>query len=485
MSGENIDLNPTVQSVSEEEEVHSPQKPQGILEKPSTPRWRRFLVPGVVGLLVLGGLGWIVFNRVVVPILAFSQMKFEPTPVPLSNPKSAKVEESSDYAASLDSRESVILQPRVSGQVTAIYVKAGDRVQADDPMLQIDAREQQAQVASRRAAVETAAANVDAARATVAKEQDSLRAEQARRAAAISNVKLAEWEYERYQELARQGAESRQLAEQKLNALRTAQATLRQVEADIRAQQAAVNQARATVNSNQRALQQAQANLSEGTALLQNYTIKAPFAGIVGDIPVKVGDFVNSSTQLLNLTQNRQLEVRIQVPLERAPELRVGLPVKLLDDQNRVLKIGQISFIAPNVDASTQSVEARAVFANAVGLRTSQFVRARVVWETRPGVLVPTSAISRLGGRDFIFVAAPLKDSGCKEPASSGFGPPPKPDPEMLVAAQKPIKLGKIVGNDQEVLEGLTASDRIVTSGILQLQNCLPIAEAPHSPPSP
>lgn len=479
MSGENFNPHPT-QSVSREEPA-PPQEPQETEEKQPVPRWRRFLVPGIIGLLVLGGLGWILFNRVVIPLMAFSQMKFEPTPVPLANPKVATIEDSSDYAASLDSRQSVTLQPQVSGQVLEIYVKAGDRVQAGDPILQIDAREQRAQVTSRQAAVATAVANVEAAQAAVANEVDSLKAEQARRAAAVANVELAQREYERYQALYRQGAESQQMADQKLNALQTAQATLRQVDADIRAQQASVNRARANVVSNQRALEQAQANVSEGDAQLQYYTIRAPFTGVVGDIPVKVGDYVSNSTQLANVTQNRELEVRIQIPLDRAPDLRVGLPVKLLDDQNKVLQNGRVSYVAPNVNASTQSVEVKAAFANAGNLRTSQFVRARVIWATRPGVLVPTTAISRLGGRDFIFVAAPLKDSGCKAPAASGFGPPPPSNPDLLVAAQKPIQLGRIVGNDQEVLEGITPGDRFVTAGILQLQNCTPIAEAPSA----
>lgn len=480
MSGENINPTSTVQPVSNDSDALEPT--QDSHKKSPTPRWRRFLVPAIIGFLVLGGVGWVVFTRIVIPLIAVSQMKFQPTPVPLTNPKTATIDDSSDYAANLDSRQSVTLQPRVAGQISAIYVKAGDRVQAGDPILQIDAREQRAQVASRQAGVETAAANVQAAQADVANEADNLRAQQARRAAAVSNVELAQREYDRYLDLFRQGAESRQLADQKLNALQTAQATLRQVDADIRAQQAAVNRARAQVVSNQRSLDQAQANVAEGSAQLQYYTIKAPFSGIVGDIPVKEGDFVNTSTQLLNVTQNRQLEVQIQVPLDRAAQLRAGLPVKLLDDQNKVLKSGRISFVAPNVDPSTQSIQVKAVFDNAADLRTSQFVRTRIVWATRPGVLVPTSAISRLGGRDFIFVATPLKDSGCEAPVSSGFGPPPPKDPNMTVAAQKPIKLGKIVGNDQEVLDGVTAGDRIVTGGILQLQNCTPIAEAPQAP---
>jgi multidrug efflux pump subunit AcrA (membrane-fusion protein) len=100
-----------------------------------------------------------------------------------------------------------------------------------------------------------------------------------------------------------------------------------------------------------------------------------------------------------------------------------------------------------------------------------------VVWNRRSGLLVPTTAISRLGGKDFIFVAKPFQSSGCKAVAQGeGGGPPAKVDPNQTVAAQKLIRLGKIIGNDQEVLEGLEVGDRIATSGILQLQNCLPIA---------
>ena len=162
--------------------------------------------------------------------------------------------------------------------------------------------------------------------------------------------------------------------------------------------------------------------------------------------------------------------------LKRSSDLRVGLPVKLLDDQNREVQTGRISFVAPNVKADSQSVQAKATFTNSGNLRASQFVRARVIWSTSPGLLVPTSAISRLGGRNFLFVAAPFKASKCEASAQGAA----QVEPDQLVAAQKPIKLGKIVGNDQEVLEGVSASDQIVTSGILQLQNCAPIAAAPQ-----
>ncbi len=477
MSGEDINRNLVSRSTTVDPILPQDSNPSN---KSRPPRWRRFLIPALIILALLGGVGWIVFSRVILPMMMAGQMKSHPTPVPLSNPKTATIADSSDYAASLDSRQSVTLQPRVSGQVSAIYVKAGDRVTAGQTLLQIDAAEQRAQVASRTAAAQTASADIESAQADVTNAGDTLRSLEAQRAAAAANVQLSQQEYARYQDLTNQGASSQQILDQRLNTLRTAQASLRQAEADVQAQRSVISRTRSGVTKNERALEQAQANISEGQAQLRDYTVTAPFTGTIGDVPIKVGDQLSPTTQLMSVTQNQQLDIQLQVPLERASALRIGLPVKLVDDQNREVQTGRISFVAPNVDAASQSVQAKATFDNPGNLRSSQFVRARVIWSNSPGILVPTSAISRLGGRDFLFVAAPFKESGCEAPAAAPGGKAATVEPDQLVAAQKPIKLGKIVGNDQEVLEGVSASDRIVTSGILQLQNCAPIAEAPN-----
>jgi multidrug efflux pump subunit AcrA (membrane-fusion protein) len=445
---------------------------------PHRPRWRRFLVPGLIGLAVLGGVGWVVFNRVILPIMLSSQMKPQPTPVPLANPKGSIIEDTSDYTANLDSRQSITLQPKVSGQILEIYVRPGQQVTAGQLILQMNNREQRAQVASRQSASQTAAAEIDSAQADVQAAQQTLRSLQAQKATAESNVRLNQQEYDRFFTLQQQGATSRQVVDQRRNALETAQAALRQADAELDAQRSAISRTESTVERNRRAFEQSQANITEAQAQSQDYTITAPFTGTVGDIPVKVGDTVSPTSQLLNITQNQQLEVQIQVPLERSTSLRLELPVKLLDDQGKEVQNGRVSFIAPNVNPATQSVQVKAIFDNVRNFRAAQFVRARVVWNNRSGVLVPTSAISRLGGRDFIFVASPLSASGCSEPAAAQGGGKFEANPNQLVAAQKPVKLGKIVGNEQEILEGLTANDRIVTSGILQLQNCSAIADA-------
>jgi RND family efflux transporter MFP subunit len=452
--------------------------PVPVSENPPIPPppWRRYLIPAIA-LALLGGIGWIIFNRIILPMLMGGGGAPPPTPVQLTTPKTATVAESSDYAANLDSRQSVTLQPRVAGQIAEIFVQPGDTVQAGEPLLQIDAAEQRAQVASRVAAVDTAAADIAAAQAEVDNAAKTLASLEARRASAQADVQLNQKEYERFQALYREGATPQQNVDQRLNTLRVSQAALQEAEANIQAQRSSINRDQANVTRSQRAYEQAQATVAEGEAQLQYYTITAPFTGIVGSIPVKVGDVVANSTPLLTVTQNNSLEVEIQVPLERSPALRMGLPVQLLDDQQKVLQSGRISFVSPDVDPATQSILTKARFVNAGNLRTSQFIRARIIWSQSPGVLVSTTVISRLGGRNFVFVATPHSESECKAPP----GAPPTP-PDQLVAVQKPVELGKIVGNDQEVIEGLTVSDRIITSGILQLQNCAPIMDAAQMP---
>ena len=77
-------------------------------------------------------------------------------------------------------------------------------------------------------------------------------------------------------------------------------------------------------------------------------------------------------------------------------------------------------------------------------LKANQFVRARLIWASRSGVLVPTSAISRLGGQDFIFVAETNPKDG-----------------KSLIANQKAIKLGKITGIDTPQPEGVRIPDSV------------------------
>ena len=220
---------------------------------------------------------------------------------------------------------------------------------------------------------------------------------------------------------------------------------------NVAAAEALILQAEAEVNAARQRLQQFQSNALRAQVELQFHEVAAPFAGRVGNIPIKVGDFVSTATELLTLTQSDQLELEIAVPVDRASQLKEGLPVRILDDQNQTVQEGSIFFISPTVDLQSQSVLVKAVFDNKEGrLRQDQIVRVRLVWDSRPGLKVPVSAISRQAGKTFVYVLeTKTEDSKVK-----------------TIAKQKSVELGKIVQNNQEVLSGLQPQDNVIVAGI-------------------
>ena len=118
---------------------------------------------------------------------------------------------------------------------------------------------------------------------------------------------------------------------------------------------------------------------------LAYYDIRAPFNGVVGDIPVHLGDYVSPTTLLTTVDENADLEAYIYIPTERAAQIRQGLPVDILDGTGKTLVKSRISFLSPQVDNGLQSILAKAeVPRTAEILRNQQLVTARVTWSTAP-----------------------------------------------------------------------------------------------------
>lgn len=311
----------------------------------------------------------------------------------------------------------------------------------------IDPRQQQASVNSNVAAAEGARAQLANARAQLSSLEADKKSNEA-------DVTLYRQQYQRYSTLAAQGAVSQDTRDQYANKIGTAEAALRATIGKIQAQQASISQA-------EKSLQQAQANTNQQQVQLQYYKITAPFPGVVGEIPVKEGDFVNTSTQLTTLTQNQPLEVNVGVPMERAPELHKGMVVEIMDAKGESLGSGKVFFIAPNVNNSNQSILIKALFNNSKNqLRADQFAHARVIWHQRVGALIPTTAVSRFAGENFVYVTQTQQS------------PEGKP---QIVAKQKRVKLGNIQGNNYEVLEGLQTGEKIIVSGLLNLRDGAPV----------
>jgi RND family efflux transporter MFP subunit len=332
-----------------------------------------------------------------------------PAAVVLAAAQAKPIEDATEYVATLKSLHSTTIQPQIDGQITRIFVKSGDRVKQGAPLLQIDPRRQEAAVSS----------------------------QEAERASKEANVTYARQQAQRADALLKAGAISKQEQEQADTALRTAEADLKSLQAQVQQQE----------------------------VQLRYFTVVAPTAGIVGDVPVRVGNQVATTTLLTTVDQNETLEVYVSVPIERAAELKIGLPMQVLTGDEQGLAASAISFVSPHVDDQTQTVLVKGQVKNPDGaLRASQFVRARIIWKTSNGLTIPVIAVLRINGQFFAFV-------------SEGAG-------GKLVAHQRALKLGQIVGDDYVVLDGLKPGERVVVSGAQKLADGAPIVEAPAQAPT-
>lgn len=334
---------------------------------------------------------------------------FPPTAVETLELEPMPIERTTEYIATLKSRRSTTLQPMVEGIVTRIAVRSGDRVRAGDTILEIDPSRQAASVAS----------------------LESLRA------ARQSDLAFARREAERQKALFEAGAASAQDAEQAQTELETAEAQRKAVEEQIR----------------------------EQSVELSYYRVAAPTAGVVGDVPVREGDRVTTSSVLTTLDTGGGLEAYLRIPVRSAGELQRGLPVHLVGDDGSLLAETSIDFVSPQVDEATQTVLAKAPIPEKTEFRTEQQVRARVVWSEAPGLRVPVVAVSRVGGRSFAYVA---------ETGEGG-----------TVARERTVRLGPIVGNDYVLLDGLAPGDRLIVSGVQKVRDGAPVDAKPRSAAEP
>lgn len=307
------------------------------------------------------------------------------------------VEDTSDYLASLVSRKSVTLHPQIAGYVRSINVAPGATVKAGTVLVSIDGSAEQASLQ-----------NIVASRETQ-----------------VVEARLAKERLERATKLRADGIVSQQDLDAARAAAEGAESSLRATDALISSQKARVG----------------------------FFSIVAPFAGVVGNIPVKVGDSVQPGTPITSLTADAGLEAEVWVPVEKARSLTPGSLVRLVASDGLALSESPVVFVSPRADAQSQLVLVKAAFASAEGLRADQLVRARVVWNSNPGLTVPATAVQRQAGQPFVYVVG--ADSK---------------------AVRTPVTLGALLqGREYVVVSGLENGQRVVVMGVQHLHDGSPV----------
>nr|WP_217917963.1 MULTISPECIES: efflux RND transporter periplasmic adaptor subunit [unclassified Myxococcus] len=306
-----------------------------------------------------------------------------------------EVRETGEYLGSLMSRQSVSVLPQVAGYVRKIHVRPGEKVEAGAALIEVDSRE--------------GTAALDSAQAQLSSTQVSL--------------ELARRTLERTEALYKEGLASAQELEQ----------------------------GRAQVEAAQAAARSSAAQVTQRQVQLQYHLVRAPFAGTMGDVLVRLGDYVGMTTPLTSVAQADVLEVSVSVPSTRARSMKPDTALEILDGTGKVLLTSNVFYIAPQADPRTQLVEVKAAFRNTVGLRPSELVRARLVYSARDALQIPALAVVRQSGQPFALVVL-AKDG-------------------KTVVERRPITLGALGEMAYVVERGLQSGDQVAVSSLQALRD--------------
>jgi RND family efflux transporter MFP subunit len=311
-----------------------------------------------------------------------------------------------DTVSTLEAEAEVDLAAQAGGRIQRLLVRQGDRVRQGQLLLVLDQTQLRAEVASLRAQMQTNRLN-----------------------------------YNRYRELALQGAASAVQRDEFRQAYIAAREALVAREAD-----------------------------------LSFKDLRAPITGTVADLRVKQGDVIAPGVRITRLIRNDRLWARIDVPATAVQRGRPGQLVLLLDPARvEPLADGQVDSVDPQVMAPSQTLLVKAAFANPQGtLRNGQRLRTRLLLDRREELAVPFTAVSQLAGQSFVYALGTLAELE-RQPGKAPLAELRKLPPGTLFALQTPVQLGDLQGNRYPLLRGLRRGDQVIKAGLLNLRHGVPV----------
>ena len=208
--------------------------------------------------------------------------------------------------------------------------------------------------------------------------------------------------------------------------------------------QSELERAEATARSNE-------AQLALLTIRLERTVVRAPFAGVVGQRFVSLGDYVTTDTRLLSLQTVSPQRAVFQVPERYAQQLKVGQQVTFRVAALRGREFaGRVDFVDPTVQLPGRTITVKALVPNPKReLQPGMFIEVRLATAVRPeAVVVPEDAIIPLQGSNYVWVVANGKatrrqvDLGVRTPgfveARSGV----EPAEQVVVGGQERLAEG-------------------------------------------
>ncbi len=329
-------------------------------------------------------------------------------------------------SGTLNAQEDAEVAAEVAGRVVATPVERGSRVGANDSLVRLVAAEGEAQAIEAQAnaaQIEARLGMADGAAFTVDRVPEV--------ANAHASLQLARSEFERAKRL-----HGQQLLSQAEFDQRSAQAESTERQYDV---------ARNSASQQYQALLAARARVTLAQKALADTTVRAPFAGVVGERFVSIGDYVTRGTKVATVMRVDPLRVELTVPEQYVSAVASGRTVTFeVDAYPGETFAGQVRYVSPSVAADTRALTLEAVVPNGANrLKPGFFATAQIEQATMaPGLLVPAAAIRTISGTARVFV---IVDDRIEE---------------------RVVMAGQLVGDQVEITSGLKAGERVVASGV-------------------
>ncbi|MDH7972977.1 HlyD family secretion protein [Sphingomonas sp. AR_OL41] len=335
-----------------------------------SPRVRLALVIGVI-VLVVGGVLWY-----------------------LDHQNRGRYMQSTDNA--YVAADSVVIAPKIAGYVERVFVTENQSVRKGQPLAELDPREYRAQTEQITSQIETATAAGETTRSQIAEQQAAIAQARAQLDAARAEAAFAAQQVSRYQPLAASGAEpGERLAQLQMQA-RMARERVIAAQAGLLAAQRRIGTLGAQVRQAQSQAQAARAQLSAARVNVESTVLRAAIDGRVGDLSVRVGQFVQPGMRMMTLVPVDRLFIDANFKETQLGLMRVGQPVTIeVDALPGVELTGRVASFAPGTGAQFSVLPPQ----NATGNFTKivQRVPVRIAIDAPPEVrrlLVPGMSVA-------------------------------------------------------------------------------------------
>jgi membrane fusion protein, multidrug efflux system len=203
----------------------------------------------------------------------------------------------------------------------------------------------------------------------------------------------------------------------------------------------------------------ARAAANEAGASIADRVVRAPFSGMVSLRRISVGAVVTAGDEIATVSDTSSIKLDFTVPETMLANVRVGQSITAKAAAYPDIPFeGRIQAIDPVINPQTRTATLRAILPNRGGmLKPGMLLNVTVASGARTSVAVPELALIREGNQSFVYTVS--KDGKAK---------------------RLPVTTGGRDGTLVEVIEGLSAGDRIVTEGVVKLSEGARVRTGPQ-----